>query len=55
MITYMFGLKKPDDIIFEGSYFETENNYQLLVYYHPPTARWEELVGYSVVNSAPKK
>lgn len=47
--------QKPDDILFEGSYFETENNYQLLVYYRPPTARWEELVGYSVVNSAPKK
>lgn len=46
--------KKPDDIIFEGSYFETENNYQLLVYYHPPTARWEELVGYSTLNTAKK-
>jgi len=46
--------QKPDYTVFEGSYFETENNYQLLVYYKPPTARWEELVGYSVVSSVQK-
>jgi hypothetical protein len=46
--------KKPDDIFLEGSYFETENNYQILVYYHPPAARWEELVGYQVLNTAKK-
>jgi len=44
--------KKPDDTVFEGSYFDTENSYQVLVYYHPPTARWEELVGYRVLNNA---
>ena len=44
--------KKTDDILLQGSYFETENSYQILVYYHPPTARWEELVGYRVLNSA---
>ncbi|RZL02454.1 MAG: DUF5103 domain-containing protein, partial [Pedobacter sp.] len=36
---------------FEGSYFETENTYQVLVYYKRPGARWEELVGYTNVNS----
>ncbi|WP_461451819.1 type IX secretion system plug protein [Mucilaginibacter sp.] len=46
--------KKPDYITLEGSYFETENKYQLLVYYHPPAARWEELVGYLVLSSVQK-
>ena len=46
--------KKPDDTFLEGNYFETENNYEILVYYHPPTARWEELVGYRFLNSAKK-
>ena len=46
--------KTPDYTTFEGSYFDTENNYQILVYYHPPTARWEELVGYTVVSSVQK-
>jgi hypothetical protein len=42
---------KPDDIILEGNYFETENDYQLLVYYRPPGARWEELIGFSLLNT----
>jgi hypothetical protein len=46
--------KTPDYTTFEGSYFDTENNYQILVYYHPPTARWEELVGYTEVSSTQK-
>lgn len=33
--------------IFEGSFFETENTYQVLVYYRKPGSRWDELVGYS--------
>lgn len=35
----------------EGSYFETENDYQILVYHRPPGSRWEELVGYKVMNT----
>jgi hypothetical protein len=46
--------KTPDYIALEGSYFDTENRYQILVYYKPPTARWEELVGFEVVNSIKK-
>jgi len=46
--------KTPDYIALEGSYFDTENRYQILVYYKPPTARWEELVGFEVVNSSKK-
>ncbi|WP_376717535.1 type IX secretion system plug protein [Mucilaginibacter terrae] len=42
---------KPDSTPIEGSYFETENEYQMLVYYRPPGSRWEELVGYKLVSS----
>lgn len=45
---------KTDNIAFEGSYFETENEYQILVYYRPPNARWEELVGYRVLATQKK-
>jgi len=45
---------KPDLNALEGSYFETENDYQLLVYYRPSGARWEELVGYKLLNSLKK-
>lgn len=46
--------RKPDDAYFEGSHFETENEYQVLVYYHPAGARWVELVGYRVLNNTKK-
>ncbi len=46
--------QKPDYIALEGSYFDTENRYQILVYYKPPTARWEELVGFEVVSTKTK-
>lgn len=36
---------------FEGNHFETENNYQVLIYFRPPGARWEELIGYRQLNS----
>jgi hypothetical protein len=45
---------KPDLTTLEGSHFETENDYQLLVYYKPAGARWEELVGYKLLNAARK-
>jgi hypothetical protein len=38
----------------EGNHFETENDYQFLVYYRPAGARWEELAGYQVLNTARK-
>ncbi|HEY0246414.1 MAG TPA: DUF5103 domain-containing protein [Mucilaginibacter sp.] len=46
---------KPDDILLEGTHFETENDYQLLIYYRPATARWTELVGYRLLNNNAKK
>jgi hypothetical protein len=44
--------KQPDDIILEGNYFETENEYQLLVYFRQVGSRYEQLVGYSLLSSA---
>ena len=32
---------------FEGSFFQTENSYQIFVYYRRPGARWETLIGYT--------
>lgn len=46
--------KKADDVPLEGSHFETENDYQILVYYRPPAARWDELVGFRELNSVKK-
>mgnify|MGYP002384295709 CR=1 FL=1 len=43
--------KKPDDILLEGNYFETENEYQMLVYYRPVGSRYEQLIGFGVLNS----
>jgi hypothetical protein len=42
----------PDDTAFEGSYYETENDYQILVYFRRPGARWEELVGFRQINTS---
>jgi len=46
---------KADDTIIEGSHFETENDYQILVYYRPAGARWDELVGYQLLNTSGKR
>lgn len=45
---------KTDITALEGSYFETENDYQILVYYRPAGSRWEELIGYRALNSLKK-
>lgn len=36
--------------VFEGSHFETENTYQILVYYRKPGSRWDELIGFTQIN-----
>ena len=36
---------------FEGSFFETENTYQVFVYYRRPGARWETLVGFANIST----
>ena len=45
---------KPDDILLEGTHFETENDYQVLVYFHPANSRWAELVSYRLLNNTKK-
>lgn len=42
---------QTDQTVFEGSYFETANTYQVFAYYRKPGARWEELIGYNSVNT----
>ncbi len=49
------GSNKSDDTYFEGTHFETENDYQILVYYHPAGARWVELVGFATLNTSKKQ
>ncbi|RFZ95162.1 DUF5103 domain-containing protein [Mucilaginibacter conchicola] len=44
--------KKPDDTFLEGNYYETENEYQMLVYYRQIGSRYEQLVGYGELNSS---
>jgi hypothetical protein len=39
---------KVDDTAFEGSHYETENMYEVFVYFRRPGARWEELIGYGL-------
>lgn len=45
---------KVNDTLFEGSFFETENTYQVFVYYRKPGSRWDELAGYSNINTQRK-
>ncbi|MBB6500160.1 DUF5103 domain-containing protein [Pedobacter cryoconitis] len=40
-----------DTTVLEGSFFETENNYQAFVYYRRPGSRWDELIGYSLFST----
>jgi hypothetical protein len=42
---------KIDQTMFEGSFFETGNTYQVFAYYKKPGSRWEELIGYSDINT----
>lgn len=42
---------KFDDTVFEGSFFETENSYQVLAYYRKPGSRYDDLAGFANINS----
>lgn len=52
---YMFALKPnngtPNHEPTEGSYQETENNYEIFVYYRPLGARNDQIIGYQSFNS----
>lgn len=39
--------QKTDLAVLEGSFVETENDYQALIYYRRPGSRWDELIGYT--------
>jgi hypothetical protein len=43
--------KTRDDVLFDGSHFETENYYQIFFYYRKPGSRWDELIGFTQINS----
>jgi len=45
------GKSTPDNSMFEGSHYETENDYVLLVYFHDPRLRYDRLVEASIVNT----
>jgi len=40
----------PNEVYFEGTHQETENQYDLLVYYRPPGTRADLLIGYKAVD-----
>jgi hypothetical protein len=42
---------KTDQTIFEASFFETDNTYQVFVYYRKPGSRWDELIGFTNINN----
>jgi hypothetical protein len=44
------GETKHDISYIEGSFFNTENNYDFLVYYRPPGKNFDLLIGYRSVN-----
>jgi hypothetical protein len=45
------GGNKIDNTMLEGSYVETENDYQLFVYYRGFSSRYDRLIGYRSINS----
>ena len=50
---YHYGFESPggwDVTDLEGSYFQTENEYEILVYYREMGSRYDELIGYAVLN-----
>lgn len=40
-----------DTSAFEGSYYQTENDYQILIYYRAPGARYDQLIAFTQLNS----
>jgi hypothetical protein len=50
---YQYAYKTPsgwDTFPFEGSYFETENEYEIFVYYRDVGSRYDEIIGYFNLN-----
>lgn len=45
------GSSKADDTVLEGSHYETENEYQIFVYYRGMSGRYDELIGYQLLQA----
>ena len=45
------GAKKIDLVSLEGSFFVTENDYQIFAYFHDISSRYDRLVGFITINS----
>jgi hypothetical protein len=45
------GSNVADDTVIEGSHFETENDYLILVYYRPPATTYDRLIAVKKMNS----
>lgn len=45
------GKEMPEGFHFEGSHWETENDYLILTYFRDPTSRYDRLTGVTVVNT----
>ena len=48
---YQFKSKNPSNSTLEGNYSQTENIYEILVYFQKPGTRYDALVGYTSVTS----
>jgi len=48
------GSAAGDASLTEGNYYETENDYLILVYYRGSSSRYDRLVGYQIANSLKK-
>jgi len=45
------GESRIDETLLEGSHVETENDYQVFVYHHGFSSRYDQLIGYRTFNS----
>jgi hypothetical protein len=48
------GASRPTDSMFEGSHYETENDYVVLVYYRNPRDRYDRVIGTGITNTLNK-
>lgn len=48
------GQKNPTESVFEGSHYETENDYIVLVYYRNPRERYDRVIGTGIANTLNK-
>ena len=43
--------KTIDENAFDGTFYQTENDYQILIYYRPPGGRFDELIAFAELNT----